>query len=362
MWRLARALLACALLAGRAAAAILPGATLSIAWCDAADAQQLFLVGPASVATPDGALCATFAGAGAPLAMEPCAAGAPAQAWAYGAPVAGAFSAAPAGKCLSWNCMGFPGFVAPGSTVGVFECVTPAAFNGAFTPGAPAPGLISLRASSPHNSTPPGLCVAAVNPPPPPPPPVATPAQAAWAEAEMACFYHYNMATAAGTQGCDCNSAPPDISIWDPSALDTDAWISAGAAMGCKRFVYVAKHGCGATMWPSNARILGERYPYSVAFARNTTDVVASFVASAKRIGAPFGFYYSVGSNAKTHTCSGAVGRGGLPGQLNVTQEEYNQLVIDQLTELWSSYGPLGEVWFDVRGGGGALDARSRAR
>ena len=30
-----------------------------------------------------------------------------------------------------------------------------------------------------------------------------------------------------------------------------------------------------------------------------------------------------------------------------VTQEEYNKIVTLQLTELWSNYGDLFEIWFD---------------
>jgi hypothetical protein len=71
------------------------------------------------------------------------------------------------------------------------------------------------------------------HPPPPGPPPVGTPQQVQWALDEMACFIHFNMATAAGTQGCQgCGGAPPDIGLWNPYALDTDAWIAAGVAMG----------------------------------------------------------------------------------------------------------------------------------
>lgn len=109
--------------------------------------------------------------------------------------------------------------------------------------------------------------------------------------------------------------------------------------------IYVAKHGCGFCTWPSNATILGERYSYSVAFAPNTTDVVSLFVDSARRAGVGFGFYYSVGSNAMCHACGGSVSPDPAPGQLNVTQTEFNELVIQQLMELWSAFGPLAEVW-----------------
>ena len=52
---------------------------------------------------------------------------------------------------------------------------------------------------------------------------------------DTGCFVHYNMATMAvhaspprpNLQGCqDGVTAPPQISSWQPTALDTDAWVS----------------------------------------------------------------------------------------------------------------------------------------
>jgi len=35
------------------------------------------------------------------------------------------------------------------------------------------------------------------------------------------------------------------------------------------------------------------------------------------------------------------------PGQRNVTQAQYDQIVAGHLKELWGNYGPLDEIWFD---------------
>lgn len=324
---------------------ILPGAPLILDWCNASNPLQQFVVAPTAVTTPDGSLCVTMSSPyPAPLTMQPCT-GSAAQAWSFNTSIASAFTAPGLweGGCALWNTQGGPGYEMQGSTVGVYACSSPTPFDSVFAVGVPAPGLLAATMTSPGNSTFSNLCATAVNPSPPP---IGSPEIIAWQKSEMACFIHWNMATAAGTQGCGgCSSAPPDISIWNPSALDTDAWISAGVAMGCQRFVYVAKHGCGFATWPSNATILGARYPYSVAFSPNTTDVVGSFVASAKRAGVGFGFYYSVGSNAKCNVQGGNICGNPVAGQLNVTKEEFDDLVVQQLTELWGSFGPLAEVW-----------------
>jgi hypothetical protein len=73
-------------------------------------------------------------------------------------------------------------------------------------------------------------------------------------------------------------------------------------------------------------------------------DVVSSFVRSAKKGGVGFGFYYSVVSNQLCNVCQGKVQPNPAKGQLAVTQEEYDALVLEQLTELWGDYGPLEEV------------------
>ena len=73
-------------------------------------------------------------------------------------------------------------------------------------------------------------------------------------------------------------------------------------------------------------------------------DVVSSVVRSAKKGGVGFGVYYSVVSNQLCNVCSGKVQPNPAKGQLAVTQEEYDALVLDQLTELWGDYGPLEEV------------------
>lgn len=203
--------------------------------------------------------------------------------------------------------------------------------------------------TQPGNTTWPDLCVTAAPPPPPVPPPVPTASQAAWQQSgEVGCFVHFNMATMAGSQGCG-GGAPPPLSAWAPTALDTDAWVDACVAMGGKRIVYVAKHGCGFTAWRSNVSLYGVD-AYSVkASAYPDVDVAASVVASAQKRGIGFGFYYSVVSNAFCNVQGGHVGPGPItPGrQISVSQQQYEEIIIAHLTELYTAFGPLTEVWFD---------------
>jgi alpha-L-fucosidase len=59
-------------------------------------------------------------------------------------------------------------------------------------------------------------------------------------------------ATMVGLQGCqDGVMVPPPLSLWQPTALDTDSWVATCKAMGGSRIIYVAKHGCGFAAWRS---------------------------------------------------------------------------------------------------------------
>jgi hypothetical protein len=167
----------------------------------------------------------------------------------------------------------------------------------------------------------------------------------AWQLKDVGCFVHYNMATMVGSQGCqDGVSVPPPLSAWQPTALDTDAWVSTCAAMGGSRIIYVAKHGCGFAAW--NSSVPG--YPYAARYAPMPVDVVAAFVESARKAGLGVGFYYSDATNSYCRVSGGFVQPGvAKPGQMNVTQAQYNAFVVAHLTELWSNYGPLTELWFD---------------
>ena len=167
----------------------------------------------------------------------------------------------------------------------------------------------------------------------------------AWQLKDVGCFVHYNMATMVGSQGCqDGVSVPPPLSAWQPTALDTDAWVSTCAAMGGSRIIYVAKHGCGFAAWNSSV----QGYPYSAQNAPMPVDAVAAFVASARKAGLGVGFYYSDATNSYCRVSGGFVQPGvAKPGQMNVTQAQYNAFVVAHLTELWSNYGSLTELWFD---------------
>lgn len=68
---------------------------------------------------------------------------------------------------------------------------------------------------------------------------------------------------------------------------------------------------------------------------------------SCRAVGVQLGIYYSVVSNEFLNVYNGLVRNSNTlsAGQVNITQEEYTSIVIQQLSELWSNYGQLAEIW-----------------
>eukprot|EP01123_Difflugia_compressa_P004570 TRINITY_DN16005_c0_g1_i1.p1 TRINITY_DN16005_c0_g1~~TRINITY_DN16005_c0_g1_i1.p1 ORF type:complete len:461 (+),score=96.01 TRINITY_DN16005_c0_g1_i1:179-1384(+) len=157
------------------------------------------------------------------------------------------------------------------------------------------------------------------------------------------------MATAAGNQGC-FRTLVPDPSVFAPTKLNTDQWISSMKDLGIKYAVLVAKHNCGFCTWPTavNFPSFGFTYNYSVNSSTYHGDVVKQFVESCTKNGIKPGFYYSVVTNSFLNVANGKVAGGPLSvGQVAVTQEQYYEIVVSQLLELWTQYGNLAEIWFD---------------
>lgn len=83
--------------------------------------------------------------------------------------------------------------------------------------------------------------------------------------------------------------------------------------------------------------------------------MLQQFVDSAKAAGVGYGFYYSImksfflcHSFSGTNSCMERV----LPGQHNLTEAEYHRIATQHVTELWTQYGNLTEIWVDSGLGG----------
>jgi len=168
-----------------------------------------------------------------------------------------------------------------------------------------------------------------------------TPGHLAWADAEVGVIIHLDVQVFEPSyQFRQQWGYTPAATVFQPRDLDTDQWIEAARGAGAKYAVLVAKHCSGFSLWPTRA------HPYSVAGTRwrqGKGDIVADFVASCRRQGVLPGLYASASCNAYLKVDNPGRVRSGDPEE----QARYNAVVVQQLTELWSDYGELFELWFD---------------
>ena len=181
-------------------------------------------------------------------------------------------------------------------------------------------------------------------------PPIPTPDQLVFQDMEIGALISYNLATAAHTQGCGWNKPPPPSTTFTdglPSKINTDQWCEAIASFGGKYATIVAKHLCGFTLWPSKAK--SGNFTFNYGTNDINIDIVQQLSESCASVGVKLGIYYSVDVNAYLNVNNGQVQNFTDPtdSRPRITQEQYIDIVQQQLTELWTNYGPLAEIWFD---------------
>jgi alpha-L-fucosidase len=178
--------------------------------------------------------------------------------------------------------------------------------------------------------------------------PLPTPAQLHYQQQEIVALTHFNMATffREGDPACDASnwqdSQKP--SAFAPTNLNISNWIESYKAVGAKSAILTAKHGCGFFLWPTNVTLPnGENYGYHVGGPGGIgRDIVGEFTAAMGAAGLPHSFYFSLKDNFYLNAISDNVKPSGLlPGMANVTQEQFEDIHVAALTELWSRYGNL---------------------
>lgn len=176
--------------------------------------------------------------------------------------------------------------------------------------------------------------------------------QLAFQDREIGALIHFDVATWLNIDGCNSDpSLVPSVSLFDPALINTNQWLDSITALGAKYATMVVKHNCGFASWPSKVTFptsdnKKSRYNYTTTDSPlHGMDLAKSFVNSAKDYNIGHGFYYSVVVNNFLNVQQSKVRNGNLsPGQVGITDATYNQIVLDQLTELWSNYGSLTEV------------------
>lgn len=138
-------------------------------------------------------------------------------------------------------------------------------------------------------------------------------------------------------QNVESDNLSTPLSEINPVELNTDQWVDTAVSMGARYVVFVAKHQGGFCMWQTHTT------DYSI---RNTPwkggkgDVLAEISASCRKRGLPLGVYVCPRDD---HFGAGTGGVCKTPE----LQEKYNAMYREQLTEVFTRYGPLVEIWFD---------------
>ena len=164
--------------------------------------------------------------------------------------------------------------------------------------------------------------------------------QKEWADAEIGVIIHFDMPVYRPDYNWRQFGTHPDPSVFNPTELNTDQWLETARKLGATYAVLVAKHCSGFSLWPTAA------HEYSIKnspYKQGKGDIVKAFVASCRKYGIKPGIYASTTANGYLWVDNPGLVQPGAP----VTQEEYNRIVVTQLTELWTNYGQLFEIWFD---------------
>lgn len=168
--------------------------------------------------------------------------------------------------------------------------------------------------------------------------PLPTGPQLAWADKEIGVIIHLDIPIfLPDSFDYDRKETLPALSVFHPSKLNTDQWIRAASEAGAKYAILVAKHSSGFSLWPTR------QYDYHIGhtlWKDGHGDVVADFIRSCKKYGVSPGIYCSTGFNTYLGVHNNDLHS---PDSMRA----YNKIVLGQLTELWTQYGKLFEIWFD---------------
>ena len=162
--------------------------------------------------------------------------------------------------------------------------------------------------------------------------PVPTPGQLQWHRDELALFLHFGVNTFTNREWGDGTESP---SIFHPTALDAREWARIARDAGFRAMVLTAKHHDGFCLWPTRTT----RHSVASSPWRNGQgDLVREFVDGCRAEGLRVGLYLSPWD--RNHPAYGDSPR-------------YNDVYIEQLTELLTQYGEVAEMWFDGANGEG---------
>lgn len=158
--------------------------------------------------------------------------------------------------------------------------------------------------------------------------------QQAWQDLECGMFVHFAPNT---WQNVESDNLSTPLSEIDPVDLNTDQWVNTAIALGAHYIVFVAKHQGGFCMWQTHTTAYSIR---NTPWLDGKGDVLAEISYSCSKRGLPLGVYVCPRDD---HFGAGTGGICKTPEM----QRKYNAMYREQLTEVFTRYGKLVEIWFD---------------
>lgn len=155
--------------------------------------------------------------------------------------------------------------------------------------------------------------------------------QLQWHDMEFYLFTHFGPNT---FTDLEWGEGTEKEEVFNPSDLDCRQWCRVAKAAGAKGIIITAKHHDGFCLWPTK---------YSSHTVRESKwkngkgDVLKELSAACKEYGLKFGVYISPWD--RNHPDYGT--------------SKYNDVFVNMMTELFTNYGPIWELWWDGANGEG---------